>query len=124
MARNRPGNGPYSRLLARGSAAIDGRSRAGRYLAALRRELAQHLGGKDGLSVAERLLVDRIAMVALRLALFDEKAIAGQLTDHDGREISALLNSFRLLLRQVGLRPKPAPQLSVLDRIRAGRPAT
>ena len=37
MARNRPGNGPHSRLLERGC--IDGRSRNGRFLAAARQRI-------------------------------------------------------------------------------------
>jgi hypothetical protein len=55
MAQYRPGLGPYSRLLARGS--VDGRSRKRRYLAALKTDLNQHVGGNPSIA-AVRLLIE------------------------------------------------------------------
>jgi hypothetical protein len=117
MAKNRLGLGPYSRLLARGS--VDGRSREGRYLAALKTELNHHVGGNP--SIAERLLIDRLAQVALRLQLFDEKMAAGELTDHDARVYGALHNALRLMLREVGVKPSAQPPLSLADYIATQR---
>jgi hypothetical protein len=106
MAQNHRRIGPHSRLFARGSSAIDGRSREGRYLAAVRAQLVAHLGGSP--SAPQRMIVDRLAVVALRLALFDEKIIAGSLTDNDARTYGALHNSFRLLIREIGLKAADA----------------
>jgi hypothetical protein len=115
MARNRPGIGPHSRLFARGSSAIDGRSREGRYIAAIRAQLVAHLGGAP--SAPQRMIVDRLAVVALRLALFDEKITAGSLTDNDARTYGALHNSFRLLIREIGIKPSVARPLTLAETI-------
>jgi|SRR5579864_7180777 len=92
--------GPYSRLLSRGT--VDLRSREGRYLRAVEAQLIEHIGGKP--SAAQRLLIGRIARVSLQLALFDEKLAAGNWTDHDARTYGGLSSSFRLLLREIGLK--------------------
>jgi hypothetical protein len=100
-----PRLGPYSRLLDHGT--VDGRSREGRFLRATEARLLDHIGA--GASCAQRMLINRLARVALRLELFDEKMAAGPITDHDGRVYGALHNSFRLMLREIGLRAMPAP---------------
>jgi hypothetical protein len=101
---NQPRIGPHSRLLQRGT--VDGRSREGRYLRAIEARLLDHIGA--GASCAQRMLINRLARVALRLELFDEKMAAGPTTDHDGRVYGALHNSFRLMLREIGLKAMPA----------------
>src|SRR5882762_11236950 len=62
--------GPYSRWLTEGGD-YSGRSREGRFLNACRKELEDHLGGN--LSVAQKILVERISFLRLRAALFDEQ---------------------------------------------------
>ena len=103
MARNRPGNGPHSRLLERGC--IDGRSRNGRFLAAARHELSGHLGSE--LSPIQRMLVERCAWLMLHVALFDERvAETGRpLSDRDRRSYLAFSNSLVRTSRQLGLPP-------------------
>ena len=124
MSQNRlPRVGPYSRTLDRGAIgqSIDGRSREGRFLRAFERQMREHVGGLP--STAQRLLISRLARVALRLERFDEKLAAGQLTDHDGRVYGALHNSFRLLLRELGIKGAAARPPTLAEALAAGRGA-
>ena len=91
---------------------LDGRTRQAKLMAQIRRDLTAHLGGSP--SATQRMVVDRLARVCLRLELFDEKLAGGTMTDHDARAYGALHNSFRLLLRELGMKaaPKPAPTLA------------
>jgi hypothetical protein len=108
--------GPHSRMLSRGT--ISGRSREGRYIKTVSAQLTEHIGGSP--SAAQRMLIARLARVMLRLELFDEKMAAGKpFTDLDGRIYNSLLNSFRLLLREVGIRAAPAPTKSLAEIIAA-----
>ena len=106
--RRRP-LGPHSRRLQRGAIAnLDGRSTEGRYARALERELTAHLGGS--LSVPQKLLLDRVIGIRLRLDALDRKMNKGAWTIYDGRVYGALLNAERLTLRELNLsRPEPAP---------------
>src|SRR3954447_18527237 len=121
MARNHDRLGPHSRTLCRGAIgrSIDGRSAEGRFLRAFEAQMTAHLGGQP--SAAEVLLISRLARVALRLELFDEKITAGTLTDHDGRVYGALHNSFRLMLRELGLKAAPPAAPSLAELLAAGR---
>ena len=116
MARNHDKIGPHSRTLCRGAIgrSIDGRSAEGRFLRAFEAQMTAHIGGAP--STAQALLISRLARVALRLELFDEKIATGTITDHDARVYGALHNSFRLMLRELGLHAKapPAPTLGQL----------
>jgi len=99
--------GPHSRTFDRGAigSLFDGRSREGRFLRAFERQMIEHVGGTP--TVAQRVLVGRLARVALRLELFYEKIAAGDpLTDHDGRVYNALHNSLRLMLRELETKKK------------------
>jgi hypothetical protein len=118
MAANRPGNGPYSKLLARGC--VSGRTRNGRFLAAAREELAQHLGGGK-LSAAQRILVERVAWLRLHVALFDEKvaASAEPMSDTDRRAYLAFSNSLVRATRELGLEPAAAKPTDPMAALRA-----
>ncbi len=84
-------------------AAIDGRSREAAYLKRLKAELVAHLGGQ--VTAPQALAIKRLCMTALRLEQFDAKIIeGGTLTEHDARVYGALHNSFRLLLRELGVK--------------------
>jgi len=102
MARNRPGNGPHSKLLARGS--VNGRSRNGRFLAAVREELTQHFGGGP-LTARQRILVERVAWLRLHVALFDEKVAdcSEPMSDRDRASYLAFSNSLVRATRELGL---------------------
>lgn len=80
--------GPHSRLLQRGviGRSIDGRSTEGRYLRDFEARSIQHLGGSP--STTEQLLITRLARIALRIELFEEKMLSGNFTDHDGRVLA------------------------------------
>ena len=99
--------GPHSRTFDRGAigSLVDGRSREGRFLRAFERQMVDFVGGAP--SAAQRILIGRLARVALRLELFDEKIAAGDsLTDHDGRVYGALHTSLRLMLRELETKKK------------------
>jgi hypothetical protein len=81
---------------------VDGRSREGRLVRKVRRELTAHLGGKP--SAAEMLLIDRCAWLSLRLAQLDAKLANGGLTEHDGRFYIAWSNTLTRTLRSLGLK--------------------
>jgi hypothetical protein len=117
LAANRPGNGPYSKLLARGS--VSGRSRNGRFLAAAREQLTEHLGGGQ-LSAAQRILVERVAWLMLHVALFDEKVATrgGPMSDRDRASYLAFSNSLVRATRDLGLDPAAAPVPTLDDHIR------
>jgi hypothetical protein len=107
-----------SRVLRRGVLGdrVDGRSREGRFLTKIERELVAQLGGQP--SFTQKLLIRRLSRAMLRLELLDEKQTAGkELTAHDGRSFSALSNQVRLLARELGLRAAPAEKLPDLHDI-------
>ena len=72
-ASNRASIDPYSRMIDRGSLGhgISGRSREGKLLRRVEKELVAQVGGAP--SFAQRLLIRRIARAVLRLELLDEK---------------------------------------------------
>jgi hypothetical protein len=118
MAANRTGNGPYSKLLARGT--VSGRSRNGRFLAAAREELTQHLGGGP-LSAAQRILVERVAWLRLHVALFDEKVAnrSEPMSDRDRASYLAFSNSLVRATRELGLEPAGAKPMDAMSALRA-----
>jgi hypothetical protein len=104
----------------KGEQTIDGRTVEGRYAQALRVELlsaassATFTGGSlshpEPASVFDRLLVDQLVQIKLRLnalAVKLQAALAGngRWTEQDGNTYNALVNQYRLLLRE--LRHKP-----------------
>jgi len=108
--------GPHSRLLRRG--AVDGRSREGRFLAAARAQLFRHLGGNP--TIAQRILVERLAWLQLHVVLFDERiANGGQFTDCDRREYLAFSNSVLRGMREIGLEPTAAAAPSLAETMAA-----
>jgi hypothetical protein len=94
---------------------IDGRSKQARRLKTIMADLAAHLGGPEQVSVAQRLLIERLAVDIVRAELLDAKATTGSFTELDGRIAHALRNSIRLALRDLGLAPPPAPPPSLDD---------
>ena len=103
-----PGTGPYSRLLARGS--LSGSSREGRFLAACEAQLGMHVAA-GAPSIAQKLLIRRVARAMLQLELLDEKPA---LTDHDLRLASSLDGRVRLGLKALGMKGAPPPQTDLV----------
>jgi hypothetical protein len=108
-----------SRVLRRGVLGdrVGGRSREGRFLTKIERELVAQVGKP---SFTQKLLIRRLSRAMLRLELLDEKQMAGEeLSAHDGRSFSALSNQVRLLARELGLKAAPAEKLPDLHDILA-----
>ena len=104
----------HSRLLRRGS--CDGRSREGRFLAAVRAELREQVGGDP--TPAERTVIERCCWVRLHLALIDEQVAGGKvLSAHDQRSYTAYTSTLVTLLRQLRLlqHGKPAAEPAKSD---------
>lgn len=118
MAKSRGRIGPYSRVVQRGVIAdtLDGRSREGRLARHMEAELIRHIGGNP--SFVQKLLIERLVKVRLRLDAFEEKFAAGNWTDLDSRTYGALLTAFRLTAREIGVKPaaEKAPSLAELMR--------
>ena len=122
MAKSRGRIGPYSRVVQRGVIAdtVDGRSRDGRLARHMEAELVRHLGGSP--SFVEKLLVERLVKIRLRLDALEEKAEADNWTDIDRRTYGGLLNAFRLTAREIGLATathKPAHSRSMAEYLEA-----
>ena len=94
---------------------VDGRSREGRFLTTIERELVAQVGGKP--TFTQQLLIRRLSRAMLRLELLDEKSTAGTLTDHDGKTFGALSNQVRLLARELGLKAAPSEKAADLHAI-------
>lgn len=92
--------GPYSRPGA--IAKLDGRTREARLLREVRAELAEHVGGKP--SITERMLIERCAMLTLRLKQMDDKIASGSMTDLDARTYICWSNGLSRSLRLLGFK--------------------
>ncbi len=80
---------------------IDGRTKEAAYLRRVRAELTSHVGGAP--DAVQRLIIERLCVISLRLALFDEKFAAGkQVSELDNRTYGALHSQYRLMLQQLG----------------------
>lgn len=114
-----PALAPYSRTLNRGAigASVDGRSREGKFMRSIERQLTDQVGGAP--TPLQKLTISRLARVALRLELFDEKLTTGKkLTEHDSRVYGALHNSFRLLVRELSAKQPPAKKMTAAELMR------
>ena len=101
--------GPWCRSITRGSLgqSIDGRSRAGRLLRRIEKELLAQLGAEP--TFAQKLLVRRIARGMLSLEEFDHKLSSGDSwTAVDAATMGGIQNSVRLNLRELGIKATPA----------------
>jgi hypothetical protein len=109
--------GPYSRLLRTAPLAglIDGRSATGRFIRDLEQQLFEHVGGRERATITQKLLVDRIIRLRLRLDAFEDKLAGGQWTDLDSRTFGGLQNAYRLTLRELGPLAKAQVPLTAVD---------
>src|SRR5271163_3578408 len=99
--------GAYSRAIA-SARGIDGRTREGKLISATCRALAEHLGGEDRLSAPQRALVERCAMLQLRIAALDARIVDGSFTEYDAKTYLAFHNSLTRTLLGLGLQPASA----------------
>jgi hypothetical protein len=95
--------GPHSRLYRRGAVGhLSGRSWQAKYLKTVEAALIQHVGSSP--SVAERLLISRLARISLRLTELDEKIAAGRGTDFDVKVCSGCDGALRNGLARLGFK--------------------
>lgn len=100
---------PYSPL-----ASLDGRSKEAQLLRKIRTELIAHVGGNP--SAVERALIERAAILSLRLAQLDAKIAAGTAFGrHDNDHYLAWSNGLGRTLARLGLKPASAAAPPSLD---------
>ena len=110
--------GPYSRPDS--LAKISGRTREGRIVRGVRADLIAHVGGRP--SATQRVLIERAAMLTLRIACMDAKQTNGVLSEKDGREYLAWTNTLTRLMRQLGMKGAAERPRSLAEHI-AGQAA-
>lgn len=98
---------------------LDKRSREGRLIRQVRADLTAHIGGKA--SVVQRMLIERAALLSLRLAKLDQKIADGALfTETDNNTYLAWSNSLVRTLSALGAQPQATQQPpSLADHLRA-----
>jgi hypothetical protein len=109
---NRPLRGAYSKPLRRRVLGdIDGRSKEGKFLRTIESDLVEQVGGSP--SVAQSLLIRRIARAMLSLEILDLKLASGNWNDCDARTQGGLNNNVRLCLRELGIRAPAAKKATL-----------
>lgn len=92
--------GPYSRIRG-GIKRLDKRTKAARHIAAVKAALVQHVGGHP--SVTQAALIDRAAVLSLRLALMDaQTGPDGAMSEKNAREYLCWSNAYTRLMGQLG----------------------
>jgi hypothetical protein len=104
---------------------LDGRTRQARLAKTLERELVDHLGGPERVTVPQRLVIKSTCILALRLHLAAERMAEGtDGGDHYARELVAVANGIRLNCVTLGMeRPSEVPSLQRYLEGRVSAPA-
>ena len=98
----------------RGIVRVDMRSKHGRLLKTIRKEILAHLTAQGGEpTIIQRSLAERAAQLELKLAMYDEKQLAGTFSDYDSKVYFAAVGSLRRLYKEIGL-AKPSPGFAKL----------
>jgi hypothetical protein len=87
------------------------------------RDLLEHCGGREQASLAQKLMINRLSRVALRLELMDDKLAAGTATELDVKIYGSLHTQYRMMLRDLGLKSQPRRPPSLADLKREAREA-
>ena len=113
MAKIAPALGPYSRR--NRLAMLDGRTREARALQATIVELSEHVGGNPSATQARQIA--RAARLELHMIMMDARSDqnGGVLSDCDARQYLAWNNSFRLILRDLGLERRGPRQPGLVE---------
>jgi hypothetical protein len=99
---------------------LDGRTLEARLLRYTRQALLDHLGPNP--TVPQLAIVERIAWLELKCAMFDKRTAEGTFTKADNVVFLAVIGSLRRLYKELGLE-KPGPKFSeLLPKRRGGRP--
>jgi hypothetical protein len=102
--------------------AIDNRSREGRFLAAARHRLIEHLGGNP--STTQLVLIDRIAWLMLHCFQLDQRIASGaDWGENDRKCYLAFSNSLVRSLREIGLEGGAGREPSLAEVLKAERAA-
>jgi len=104
---NRP-VGPYSKphTLAK----LDGRRKEAKLMQQARNELTAHIGGAP--TILQKRLIERAAVLALRLALIDARSPDGQMTEKTAREYLCWNNAYTRLLMALDATKTPPPPMT------------
>ena len=94
--------GPHSRP--HRLAVIDGRRAEAKLMKQFRADMVAHCGGQP--SATQTALIDRAAILHLRLVLMDRESLEG-MTDRNARMYLAFSNSLARTLRQIGMKGAP-----------------
>ena len=106
----------------RGIVYVDGRSKEGRLLRHIRKGILEHLTANGAEpTLVQYSLAERAAWIELKLALLDEKQIAGTFSEFDSKNYYAAVGALRRLYREIGI-TKPAPGFAALMKRPSGRP--
>jgi hypothetical protein len=82
---------------------IDGRRAEAYRMKEVRADLVSHVGGHP--TVTQALLIDRIAVLLLRMELMDAEALRGSaMSDKDAKAYLGWNNTVSRMLRQLGLK--------------------
>jgi hypothetical protein len=115
-ADKRYGTGPYSRTLGRGAVgALNGNSRAAKFIKAYEALLIEHVGGRP--TIVQRQLITRAARLACHLELWDERTIpqGGAVTATGHNHYIAWSNALGRTLTRLGLQPAAAKPMDPYD---------
>src|SRR3954452_4736963 len=88
----------------------DGRSAEAQYLRRIRDELRQHVGGSP--SIAQRLLIDRVAHVALRLSALDIEPMLNESGDY--LDLTRLLADLLTQIAQMESLPAKSQNIEIM----------
>jgi hypothetical protein len=103
-------------------AKLDGRTREAALMRRVRADLIQHVGGSP--NAVQRALIERAAVLGLRVAQLDAKIMAGEaLTLHDSNFALAWNNALRRTLVALGLTPAAGKPPTLADLTREVREA-
>jgi hypothetical protein len=80
----------------------------------VRKDLTAHIGGSP--NPAQRMLIERAVILSLRVAMLDQKIVAGEiLTTLDNNQYLAWSNSLVRTISRLGVDPASGPQPNLSD---------
>jgi hypothetical protein len=109
---NRP-LGPYCKPQT--LAKLDGRRKEAKLMQATREELHAFIGNKP--TIVQQRLIDRAAVLALRLALIDARAPDGAMAEKTAREYLCWNNAYTRLLMALDATKTSPPPLTHAERL-------
>jgi hypothetical protein len=95
-------------------AKIDGRSKLGRAVIRLRKDLVEHVGGESRVSVTQRLLIEQIISRVIRRRMYEGYILQGKEMRHEAFFI-ALENGLTRDLNYLGIYPREIERVPSLE---------